>query len=91
MKSTAIPFLHSSILKANDSLSKADSIPWIGTKVIIMKHGSPLKGYVAIVKDVLHGQDTLSGLKTFVQLLYLDPSAPFKTAIVDYDDIVKQK
>ena len=55
----AIPFLHSSILKTNDSLSKADSIPWIGTKVIITKHGGPLKGYVTIVKDVLCGQDTL--------------------------------
>ena len=87
----AIPFLHSSILKANDLLSKADSIPWIGTKVIITKHGGPLKGYVTIVKDVLRGQDTLSGLKTFVQLLHLDQSAPFKTAIVDYDDIVEQK
>ena len=91
MKSTAVPFLHSSILKANDSLSKADSIPWIGTKVIITKHGSPLKGYVAVVKDVLRSQDTLSGLKTFVQLLHLDPSAHFKIAIVNYDDIVEQK
>ena len=35
LKLMAVPFLHSSILKANDSLSKADSIPWIGTKVII--------------------------------------------------------
>ena len=87
----AVPFLHSSILKANDSLSKADSIPWIGTKVIITKHGSPLKGYVAVAKDVLCGQDTLSSWKTFVQLLHLDQSAPFKTAIVDYDDVVKQK
>ena len=74
---------------ANDSLSKADSVPWIGTKVIITKHGSPLKGYVAVVKDVLRSQDTLSGLRTFVQLLHLDPSAPFKTAIVNYDDIEK--
>ena len=88
---TAVPFLHSSISKANDSLSKADSVPWIGTKVIITKHGSPLKGYVAIVKDVLYGQDTLSNLKIFLQLLHLDPSAPFKTAIVDYDDVVEQK
>ena len=45
----------------------------------------------AIVKDVLRGQDTLSSLRTFVQLLHLDPSAPFKTAIVDYDNVVKQK
>ena len=45
---------------------------------------------MAVVKDVLRSQDTLSGLKTFVQLLHLDPSAPIKTAIVDYDDIVEQ-
>ena len=87
----AVPFFHTPILKADDSLSKADSIPWIGTQVIIMKHGSPLKGYAAIVKDVLCGQDTASGLKIYLQLLHLDPSAPFKTVTVNYDDVVEQK
>ena len=56
-----------------------------------MKHGSPLKGYAAIVKDVLRGQDTASSLKIYLQLLHIDPSAPFKTVTVDYDDIVEQK
>jgi hypothetical protein len=66
-------------------------VPWIGTHVIITKFGSPLKGYVGIIKDVLHGQDTASGLKMAIQLVHLDPSAPFKTTVVNYNDVVEQK
>jgi hypothetical protein len=92
LKLTTIPFLHaSSTLKADDSLSKADSVPWIGTNVIITKLGSPYKGYVGVVKDVLRGQDTDSGLKIVLQLTHLDPSSPFKTTVVDYDDVVEQR
>ena len=87
----AVPFFHTPILKADDSLSKADSVPWIGTQVIITKHGSPLKGYAAVVKDVLRGQDTAISLKFYLQILHLDPLAPFKTVTVNYDDIVEQK
>ena len=65
-------------------------MPWIGTHVIITKHGSPFKGYVGIVKDVIHGQDTASSLKIIMQLVHHDPSAPFQTMPVDYDDIVEQ-
>jgi len=87
-----VPFLHaSSTLKADPSLSKADSVPWIGTHVINTKIGSPLKGYVGVVKDVLRGQDTASGLKIFIQLVHLDPSSPFRRIVVDYDDVVEQK
>jgi len=66
-------------------------VPWISTHVIITKLGSPLKGYVGVVKDVLRGQDTASGLKIVVQLVHLDPSSPFQTAVVDYDDVVEQR
>ena len=60
----AVPFfLTSSTLKADDSLSKRDRVPWINTNVIITKLGSPFKGYVGVVNDVLPGQDTASGLK----------------------------
>ena len=65
-------------------------MPWIGTNVIITKLRSPLKGYVGVVKDVLCGQDTASGLKVTIQLAHLDPSAPFRTIVVEYDDIVEQ-
>ena len=64
MKLSTVPFLHtSSTIKADDSLFKADSVPWIGTRVIITKIGNPLKGYSGVVKDVLRGQGTASGEK----------------------------
>lgn len=66
-------------------------MPWIGTNVIVTKHGSPFKGYVAIVKDVLRGQVTASGLKIIIQLVHHDPSAPFRTIVVDHDDVVEQR
>ena len=45
---------------------------------------------MGIVKDVLHGQDTASGLKLAIQLAHLDPSAPFRTTVIDYDDVVER-
>jgi hypothetical protein len=92
LKLTTVPFLHtSSTLKADDYLSKADSVPWLSTHVIITKLGNPLKGYAGVVKDVLRGQCTASGLKIVVQLEHLDPSSPFKTTVIDYDDVVEQR
>jgi len=66
-------------------------VPWIGTGVIITKGGNALKGYMGVVKDVLCGQNTASGLKILLQLTCLDPSSPYKTLLVDYDDVVEQK
>jgi hypothetical protein len=93
LKLTTVPFFHTSstLLKADNSLSKADRVPWIGTNVIITKLGSPFKGYVGIVKDVLRGQDTDSGLKIVIQMAHLDPTSPFQRTIVDYDDVVEQR
>ena len=92
LKLATIPFLHTlSTLNADDSLSKADSVPWIGTHIIIMKLGSPLKGYIGIVKDVLRGQDTASSLKVVIQQEHLNPLSPFKMVVVDYDDVVEQR
>jgi len=65
-------------------------VPWIGTHIIITKLGSPLKGYVGIVKDVLRCHDTASSLKIVIQLVHIAPSSPFKTLVVDYDDVVEQ-
>ena len=65
-------------------------MPWIGTHVIITKVGNALKGHVGVVKDVFRGQATASGLKIAIQLTRLDPSCPFRTTVVDYDDIVEQ-
>jgi hypothetical protein len=92
LKLTDVPFFHTpSTLKADDYLCKADRVPWIGTNVIITKLGHPNKGYVGVVKDVLRGQDTASGLKIDIQLAHLDPSSPFRRMIVDYDDVVEKR
>jgi hypothetical protein len=92
LKLTTVPFFHtSSTSKADDTLSRADRVPWIGTNVIITKLGSPIKGYVGVVKDVVCGQDTASGLMIDIQLTHLNPSSPFQRTIVDYDDVVEQR
>ena len=94
LKLTTVPFFHTSstlLVEADDSQPKADRVPWIGTFVINTKLGSPHKGYVGVVKDVLCGQDTTSSLKIVVQLTHLDPSSPFRTIVFDYDDVVEQR
>jgi hypothetical protein len=66
-------------------------VPWISTRVVVTKLGSPLKGYVGVVKDVLCGQDTASGMKILIQVAHYNPSTPYKKTIVDYDDVVEQR
>ena len=66
-------------------------MPWISTHVIITKVGSPFKGNTGVVKDVLRGQDTASGLKIVIQLERMNPSSPFKKIVVDYDDVVEKR
>lgn len=66
-------------------------MPWVGTQVIIAKVGNPFKGNIGVVKDVLCRQDTASGLKISLQLERLEPSSPFKTIVMDYDDVVERR
>lgn len=66
-------------------------MPWIGTDVIITKHGDPFKGYMGVVKDVLRGQDTASGLKIGLRLEHVEFLSPFKTIVVDYDGVVEKR
>jgi hypothetical protein len=64
-------------------------MPWIKTEVIVCKVKHLLKGYHAIVKDVLPLQDTLSGLRITTQFTHMNPVNPFKTSVLDYDDIAE--
>jgi hypothetical protein len=70
-------------------LFRRDHVPWIGISVTITQIGNPLKGYSGVVKNVLRGQQTVSGLKIEMQLAHLDPSSPFRTVLVDHDHIVE--
>jgi len=67
---------------------KGNQVPWLNMQVMVVKSG-PHKGYGAVVKNVLPGQATFSKPRLEIQFLHLDPSTPFKTVIVDYDDVVE--
>ena len=69
------------------SLALSNQVPWLGQAIIVAKVKHLFKSRQAIVKNVLCGQDTPSGLRIVAQLSYLDSAVPFKT--IDYDDVVQ--
>jgi hypothetical protein len=69
--------------------SDAERAPWVKTEVIVCKVKHPMKGYRAIIKDVLPLQDTPSGLRISTQFIHMNPAHPFKSEILDYDDVVE--
>jgi len=69
---------------------KANQDPWVNVHVMVVKSG-PHKGYRAVIKNVLPGQATFSKPRLEIQFLHLDPSSPFKTVIVDYDDVIESR
>jgi hypothetical protein len=62
---------------------------WIKTEVVVCKVKHPMKGYCTIVKDVLPLKDTLSGLRITAQFTHMNSANPFKTEVLDYDDVMK--
>lgn len=48
-----------------------------------------MKGYQGVAKTVLCKQPTKSCLHIVVQLTHLDPSCPYKTVVLDYDDVIE--
>jgi hypothetical protein len=48
-----------------------------------------MKGYQGIVKTVLCKQPTKSGLRIVAQLAHLDSSCPYKTVVLNYDDVIE--
>ena len=68
---------------------QSSQAPWINTTILVVKVKHPWKGYQGVIKDVLYHQETSSGLRVVVQLSHLNPAAPFKTVVFDYDDVVE--
>ena len=64
-------------------------IPWIGTTILVLKVGHPMKGYQEIIKSVLCKQPMESGLRVVAQLTHLDPSSPYKMVVLNYDNVVE--
>ncbi|KAF8232253.1 hypothetical protein L208DRAFT_1273050 [Tricholoma matsutake] len=67
----------------------SEGMPWIKMEVVVCKVKYPMKGYHANVKDILPLQDNLSGLRITTQFTHIDPAHPFRTEVLDYDDIVE--
>jgi hypothetical protein len=67
----------------------SERVPWIKTEVVVCKVKHPMKSYRAIIKDVLPLQDTLSGLRITAQFTHMNSAHPFKTEVLDYDDVVE--
>jgi len=57
----------------------------------VKKTGHVHKGDLGVVKNVLRGQETASGLKIEMQLTAYNPSLPNHSIVVDYDDVVEVK
>jgi hypothetical protein len=69
--------------------SDAEWVPWVKMEVIVCKVKHPMKGYHAIIKDLLPLQDTPSSLRIRTQFIHMNPAHPFKSEILDYDDVVE--
>lgn len=62
--------------------------PWLGLAVTIRKIGHPFCHYPAVVKDVLIGQNTRSGLKIIIEIMSHQAAAPRRQTTVDYDYVL---
>jgi len=49
------------------------------------------KGDLGVVKNLLCGQETASGLKIEMQLTAYNPLLPYHSIVVDYDNVVEVK
>jgi hypothetical protein len=70
--------------KMGPIIPRSDPVPWLNMEVLIVDR-HPLKGWKAIIKDVLCNQATTSGLKVVISY---EASIPFKTYVLDYDNVV---
>ena len=50
-----------------------------------------MRTYPGIVKSVLTGQQTPSGLKLQIQPTHIDPNTPFSLLTLDYDNVVEAR
>ena len=94
LKVTGAPVVYGPDTSSSSKLTgllRCDEVLWIGTHVLITGAKNPMKGYQGIVKDVLPGQTTQSVPRIAVQFTHLNPSAPFKTVIVNLNEVVDAK
>jgi hypothetical protein len=89
LKHAVVPHVLGSHPPSN-AIPRSERIPWIGTAVIVTGRHS-MRTYPGIVKDVLPGQRTPSGLKLQIQPTLIDPNTPFRLLTLDYDNVVEAR
>lgn len=62
--------------------------PWLDVSATITLKGHPLRNYPAIVKDVLIGQDTDSGLQLVLEIMTYNAAHPRRIQKMDYEYVV---
>jgi hypothetical protein len=90
LKRTTTPFVLGRRPKDEGPVLRLERAPWINTEIIISERHT-LRTYQGIVKDVLHGQSTPSGLRVAVQMTINGLSMSHGCLILDYDSVVEAR
>lgn len=56
--------------------------------VMNIQKAHQMKGHQAIIKDVLCGQKTQSGIQVVIQYTNFDPANPIRKETIDYDNVI---
>jgi hypothetical protein len=90
LKHAVVPQVLGTHPHPSNAIPRSEWIPWINTAVIVTGRHS-MRTYSGIVKNVLTGQQTPSGLKVQVQPTCIDSNMPFRLLTLDYDNIVEAR
>ena len=90
LKRAVVPHVLGTHPQPSNAIPRSERIPWINTAVIVTGRHS-MRTYPGIVKNVLTGQQTASGLKLQIQPTYMDPNLPFRLITLDYDNVVEAR
>jgi len=90
LKHAVVPHVLGTHPHLSNAIPRSERIPWINTAVIVTGRHS-MRTYPGIVKDVLPGQQTPSGLKIQIEPTCVDPNRPFTLLTLDYDNVVEAR
>jgi hypothetical protein len=90
LKCTTVPHVLGRCPEDEGHIPRSGRVPWINTAIIISGQHA-LKTYPGIVKDVIRGQSTPSGLRVAVQITTIGPHMSLGYLILDYDSVVEAR
>jgi ribosomal protein L24 len=90
LKHAVVPHVLGTHPRPSNAIPLSERLPWINTAVFVSGRHS-MRTYPGIVKNVLTGQQTASGLKLQIQPTHMDPNLPFRLITLDYDNVVEAR